>query len=264
MLLAIDVGNTNVVMGVFRGEKLEGTWRIATDVHKMADEYGVLLLNLLSHEMPGQVTIDDAILCSVVPPLVTTFEDLCQRYFGISPMVVDAGIKTGIRISMDNPREVGADRIVNAVAAHHLYGCPIIVIDFGTATTLDAVSQGGEYLGGAIAPGIGIAADALFQRASKLPRIELVLPKKAIGRNTVTAMQSGLLFGYIGLIESLVNRMRQEMGVKAKVVATGGLSRLFARATSVIDEVNLDLTLIGLHLIYDMNRASHRTAAEQS
>lgn len=261
MLLAIDIGNSNVVMGVFRGEELKGTWHVATDVHKTADEYGVLLLNFLSRHLSGRVAITDAILCSVVPPLIAVFKDLCQRYFKVSPIVVEAGVKTGIKISTDNPREVGADRIVNAVAAHHLYGCPVIVIDFGTATTLDAVSQEGEYLGGAIAPGIGIAADALFQRASKLPRIELVTPKKAIGRNTVSAMQSGLILGYIGLIEGLVSRIRQEMGGKVRVVATGGLSKLFARNTSVIEEVNPDLTLIGLRLIYEMNKASRAAEA---
>ncbi len=263
MLLAIDIGNTNVVMGVFLGDKLKGTWRIATDVHKTADEYAVLLLNLLSHEMPGKIAIDDAIMCSVVPPLVATFEDLCQRYFKVSPIMVEPGVKTGIKISMENPREVGADRIVNSVAAHQLYGSPIIVIDFGTATTFDVVSKDGEYVGGVIAPGIGIAAEALFQRASKLPRIELIAPKKAIGRSTISAMQSGLVFGYIGLVEGPVSRTRLAMGGTVKVIATGGLSGLFAQNTKVIEDVNPDLTLIGLRLIYEMNHSPQaRESAE--
>ena len=253
MLLAIDIGNTNIVVGVFDGEKLKATWRLGTDVHKLEDEYAALLLNLLSMKGLAFADIDDAIISSSVPPLVTVFEELCRRYFEATPMVVGPGIKTGVRISIENPREVGADRVVNAAAAHKLYGGPLIVIDFGTATTLDAVSEEGDYLGGAIAPGIVISSEALFEHAAKLPRVELVRPPKAIGRNSVSAMQSGIVFGYVGLIEGLVARMQKELGGTAKVIATGGLANIIASETGVVDAVDLDLTLVGLRLIYELN-----------
>jgi len=255
MLLAVDVGNTNMTIGIFDGSKLKATWRVATGVHRMPDEYASLLLSLFERQGIDASRITDAILCSVVPPLVGVFEEMCRRYLKVSPLVIEAGVKTGVRISMDNPREVGADRIVNAVAAHHLYGGAVIVIDLGTATTFDAVSEEGDYLGGAIAPGIAIATEALFARTAVLPRVELTHPKLAIGRNTVAAMQSGIVFGYAGLIEGVVARIREELGGKAKVVATGGYAELLARETPVIDEVNPDLTLIGLRLIYEMNKA---------
>jgi type III pantothenate kinase len=254
MLLAVDVGNTNITIGVFAGSKLKATWRVATGVHRMPDEYASLLLHLFERQGIDASKITDAILCSVVPPLAGVFEEMYRRYLKVSPLVIEAGVKTGVRISMDNPREVGADRIVNAVAAHHLYGGAVIVIDLGTATTFDAVSEEGDYLGGAIAPGIAIATEALFARTAVLPRVELTHPKRAIGRNTVAAMQSGIVFGYAGLIEGIVGRIREELGGKAKVVATGGYAELLARETPVIDEVNPDLTLIGLHLIYEMNK----------
>ena len=254
MLLAIDIGNTNIAFGVFEGEKMRATWNVANDIHKTADEYAVLLLSLLSRQNITSSDIDHAIICSVVPPLEPVFEELSKRYFGISPLIVGPGVKTGVRICTDNPREVGADRVANTAAAHRLYGGPVIVIDFGTATTVDAVSKEGEYLGGAIAPGIGISAEALFERASKLPRIELVAPQNAIGRNTETAMQSGVIFGYVGLIESLVHRIRQELGGKARVIATGGLADVIAKETKIVDAVNPDLTLVGLRLIHEMNR----------
>jgi len=253
MLLAIDIGNTNIVVGVFDGEKLKATWRLGTDVHKLEDEYAALLLNLLSMKGLAFTDIDDAIISSSVPPLVTVFEELCRRYFEVTPMVVGPGIKTGVRISIENPREVGADRVVNAAAAHKLYGGPLIVIDFGTATTLDAVSKEGDYLGGAIAPGIVISSEALFEHAAKLPRVELVRPPKAIGRNSVSAMQSGIVFGYVGLIEGIVARMQKELGGTAKVIATGGLANIIASETGVVDAVELDLTLVGLRLIYELN-----------
>jgi type III pantothenate kinase len=254
MLLAIDIGNTNIAFGIFDREKLCATWRVATDINKTADEYAVLLLNLLSRQDITSSDIDAAVIGSVVPPLEAVFEELSKRYFGSSPLIVGAGVKTGVRICTDNPREVGADRVANVAAAHRLYSGPAIVIDFGTATTLDAISEEGEYLGGAIAPGIGIAAEALFERASKLPRIELVAPQHAIGRNTVTAMQSGLIFGYVGLVESLVHRIRQELGGKARVIATGGLAEIIAKETNIVDTVNPHLTLEGLRLIHEMNR----------
>ena len=255
MLLAIDIGNTNITIGVFDGSKMKATWRVATGVHRMPDEYASLMLHLFGHEGIDASKITDVILCSVVPPLIGVFEDWCRRYLKVSPILVEAGVKTGVKISMENPREVGADRIVNAVAAHKLYGGAVIVIDLGTATTFDAVSKEGDYLGGAIAPGIAIATEALFDKTAALPRVELTHPKKAIGRNTVAAMQSGIVFGYAGLIEGVVARIKKELGGKAKVVATGGYAELLARETPAIDEVNPDLTLIGLRLIYEMNKA---------
>lgn len=254
MLLAIDIGNTNVVLGVFDGDKLKTTLRIASETHTMPDEYAAIMLYLLERQGIAALQITDAVLCSVVPPLVTTFEETCKHYFKTSPLVVGAGVKTGIRICMDNPKEVGADRIVNAVAANRLYKCQVIVIDLGTATTFDAVSENGDYLGGAIAPGIVIATEALFTRTAALPKVDLTYPKKAIGTNTIAAMQSGIVFGYVGLIEGIVNRIKKELGGKTKVVATGGYSKLLAQETSAIDVVNPDLTLVGLRLIYQMNR----------
>jgi len=254
MLLAVDIGNTDITLGVFEGEELHATWHMATGIHRMADEYAALLLNLLHHQGLDASDIKAIALCSVVPPLISTFDELFQRYFHLSPLVVGAGVKTGVRIRMDNPREVGADRIVNAAAAHHLYGGPVIITDLGTATTFDTVSKEGDYLGGAIAPGIITAAEVLFTRAAMLPRVELTRPKHAIGTNTIAAMQSGIIFGYVALIEGMVARIQQELGEKAKVVATGGCAELIARETAVIDVVNPDLTLIGLRLIYLMNK----------
>ena len=253
MLLAIDIGNTNIVIGVFEGEKLRATWRLGTDVHKLEDEYAGLFSNLWSLKGISFEDIDSAIIASSVPPLVTVFDELCKRYLGVTPMVVGPGVKTGVRIALENPREVGADRVVNAAAGHHLYGGPLIVIDFGTATTLDAVSEDGDYLGGAIAPGIGISAEALFREAAKLPRVELVRPPKAIGRNSVAAMQSGLIFGYVGLIEGIVARMQKELGGEAKVIATGGLADVIASEASVVDALEPNLTLIGLRLVHELN-----------
>jgi len=254
MLLAIDIGNTNIALGIFEGETLRATWNVSTDIDKTADEYAVLLLNLLPREGLNLSDIDHVSIACVVPPLLTIFEELSQRYFNISPLIVGPGVKTGVRICTDNPREVGADRVANAAAAHHLYSGPMILIDFGTATTLDVLSKEGDYLGGAIAPGILIAAEALFERASKLPRVELVPPEHAIGKNTVTTMQSGIIFGYVGLIESLVNRMNRELGQDAYVVATGGLAEIIAGQTKVVNTVNMHLTLIGLRLIHELNR----------
>jgi type III pantothenate kinase len=255
MLLVIDIGNTDITLGVFEDEKLHTTWRMATSIHRRADEYGTLLLNLLRHEGLDTSDIKEAALCCVVPTLIATFEELLQRYFHLSPLIVGAGVKTGVRIRMDNPKEVGADRIVNAAAAHHLYGGPIIIADLGTAATFDTVSREGDYLGGAIAPGIATGAEALFTRAAMLPRVELTHPKHAIGTNTITAIQSGIVFGYVGLIEGIVARIQQELGEKTKVIATGGYARLIAKETIVINEVNPNLTLIGLRLIQLMNKA---------
>jgi type III pantothenate kinase len=220
----------------------------------MPDEYASLLLNLFDRQGIDTSQVKGAILCSVVPTLIGVFEEVCRRYLKVLPLVVESGVKTGVKICLDNPREVGADRVVNAVAAHQMYGGSVIVIDLGTATTFDAVSEDGDYLGGAIAPGIAIATEALFTRTAALPRVELTHPKRAVGRNTVAAMQSGIVFGYAGLIEGIVARIQQEMGGKAKVVATGGYAELLARETPVIEVVNPDLTLVGLRLIYEMNK----------
>lgn len=253
MLLAIDIGNTNIVLGAYEGDKLIASWRTATAVHRMADEYAMLVNSFFTYRGLSLNGVSQAVICSSVPTLTTTFEEFLQRYPGVKPLLVGPGIKTGIRILYENPREVGADRIANAVAAHRLYGGSSIVVDFGTATTLDAVSGEGEYLGGAIAPGIGIAAEALFQRAARLYRVELVRPRTAIGRTTVTSMQSGILFGYVALIEGLIVRFKQEMG-PARVIATGGLAEIVAKETSAIEVVDQGLTLEGLRLIFEMNQ----------
>ena len=255
MLIAFDIGNTNITVGVFEEEKLLATWRIATDVHKMPDEYAVILLNLLAHRDLAVSDIKEAILLSSVPPLVTAFEELCHRYFGVTPRVVGPGIKTGVRILYDNPREVGPDRVADAVAAFRLYGGPVIVVDCGTGTVFDAVSRDGDYLGGAIAPGIVIAAEALFEKAARLYKVELVRPKQAIGRSTVTSIQSGIIFGYVGLIEGIVARMKEELGSDAKVIGTGGYAEILCKETEVFDTVDPDLTLHGLRIIHEMNRA---------
>jgi type III pantothenate kinase len=255
MLLAIDIGNTDTKLGAFEDTKLRATWHMATNIHRTADEYAAILLNLMHHQKLDTTDITAAAICSVVPPLITTYEDLFQHYFKLTPLVIGAGVKTGVSIHMDNPREVGADRVVNAAAAHHLYGGPVIVTDMGTATTFDIVSKEGCYQGGSIAPGINTAAETLFIKAAMLPRVELIHPKHAIGTSTVTAMQSGIVLGYVSLIEGMITRIQQELGEKARVVATGGWSTIIAKETKVFDVVNPDLTLIGLRLIYLMNRS---------
>ena len=254
MLLAIDIGNTTVTCGAFQGEKLVATWRMSTALHRTPDEYANLMLSLMDRRGVNRSEIKDIAICSVVPPLLLVFDEVCKQSLKKAPLIVEAGVKTGRRIDMDNPREVGPDRIVNAVAAHQLYGGPLIVLDMGTATTFDVVSRNGDYIGGAIAPGIHIATEALFTRTAMLPRIELSIPKKTIGKNTVSAMQSGVVFGYVGLIEGLVSRIQLELGEKAKVIATGGFTTLIAQATTIIDVINPDLTLIGLRIIYNLNR----------
>jgi type III pantothenate kinase len=254
MLLAIDIGNTETTVGVFDGEKKKAAFQITTSIHRTADEAAVMIISILRNRGLEASDIKEVALCSVVPPLTIIFDDMIKRYFNVSPLIVTVGIKTGIRICMDNPREVGADRIVDAIAAHRLYGGPVIIVDMGTATTFEVVSRNGDYLGGAIAPGIMSSSEALFQRAAMLPRIELAPPGKVIGTNTIDAMKSGVVYGYVGLVEGMVQRIQKELGARVKVVATGGFSGLIARETSVIDEVNPDLTLIGLRLVYHMNR----------
>jgi len=253
VLLAIDIGNTNITLGVYDGESLAATWRISTDANKQADEYAVLFNGLLqTRGMPDSV-ITEIVICSVVPPLTGVFEEFCQKQFGLRPLVVGMGVKTGMRILYENPRDVGADRVADAVAAYQKYGGPVIVVDLGTATVFDAISKDGEYLGGAIAPGIGVAAEALVARASKLTRVELEAPPNAIGRTSPASMQSGLIYGYVGLIEGLVARFKRELGGGAKVVGTGGLAAIMAGETDVMDTVDPDLTLEGLKLIHEMN-----------
>jgi type III pantothenate kinase len=250
----LDIGNTNVTVGVFEDASLRATWRFSTDLGKLPDEYGILMLNLLAQEGITPETIDGAVMACVVPDLEHVFEGVCRRYFKTRPLVVGTGVRTGLRVLYDAPRDVGADRVADAVAAIRSYGSPLIVVDMGTATVFDAIGEDGEYVGGALAPGLGIAAEALFQRAAKLYRVELSRPASAIGRNTVAAMQSGILFGYVGLVEGIVARFREELGGQAKVIATGGFAEVIARETNAIDAVNMDLTLDGLRLIYDMNR----------
>jgi len=254
MLLAIDIGNTNVKLGIFDGDRLKATWNLATGIHRTSDEYGGVVLNLMELKKVSPSKVTGVVLCGVVPPLLYTFVELCREYLNTKPLVVEAGVKTGMRIRLDNPREVGPDRVVNAVAAQNLYGKPLIIIDLGTATTFDVVSKEGDYLGGVIAPGIIIATEALFTRTAALPRIELIHPKQVIGRNTISAMQSGIIFGYIELIEGMIRRIEQELGSKAKVVATGGQAYHFAEEIAAIDVINPDLTLTGLRLIYEMNK----------
>ncbi len=254
MLLAIDIGNTNITVGMFQGDELKATWRLATGVHRMPDEYAVILLNLLRHEGVDIADVTKGALSCVVPPLVTTFNELFEKYFNIQPLIIGPGIKTGIRIRYDNPRELGGDRISNAAGALSLYSSPIIVVVMGTATAFDTLSKEGDYLGGAVAPGLAISAEALYTRTAALPRVELVRPARAIGANTVAAMQSGIIFGYAGLIDGIVTRIQEELGEKATVVATGGYSSIIAKETKVIDKVNQDLTLIGIKTIHAMNR----------
>jgi type III pantothenate kinase len=257
MLLAIEVGNTNTVLGLYEGHKLVADWRMYTVHDRMADEWAALLITLAGNRGYTLEDIDAAVCSSVVPPVTTAVREMVQDYLHTDLLLVEPGTKTGVRVMVDNPREVGADRIVNTLAAHVRYGGPAIVVDFGSATTFDVVSSEGEYLGGAIAPGIGIASEALFRRTAQLRRIELVAPKSSIGKNTVHAMQSGVVLGYISLVEGMVVRIRRdmgEMGDKAKVIATGGLSRLIAANTDCIDIVDLNLTLDGLRMIYDLNK----------
>lgn len=254
MLLAIDIGNTNITLGLYDGETLGPRWRLATDHDRMPDEYGITLINLFQHAGLSPKDIDGIALASVVPPLTGTFEEACEKYVGHAPLVVDAGVKTGVRVKYDDPKQVGADRVVDAAAVHKLYGGPACSVDFGTATTFDAISAEGDYLGGAIAPGIGIAAEALFQRAAKLPRVDLHRPPSPIGRNTVHSIQSGLLFGYVGLVEGMVARFRAELGPKMKVIGTGGLAEVIAKETKVIEIIAPWLTLDGLRLVWELNR----------
>ncbi len=257
MLLASDIGNTQIAFGVYEEERLLADWRISTQAQRTADEYAVLLESLLAQKKLSLKDIDGGIISCVVPPLLAIFLEMYRSHAGVEPLVVGPGIKTGLNIHYDEPRDVGADRVAGAVAARHYYGKPAIIIDFSTtATAFDALSAKGDYLGGAITPGITLAAEALFRQAARLPRVELVRPKEAIGKNTPASIQSGLTYGYIGLVEGMIVRFQRELGGGAKVIATGGLAHLIAKDILAIEAIDPDLTLKGLKLIYDLNRSA--------
>lgn len=257
MILVIDVGNTNIVLGIYEEKKLVNFWRVKTDAEKTSDEYGMIISQLFASQDYKFSDIEAVVISSVVPPIMYALDHMARKYFGKDPLIVGPGIKTGINIKLDNPKEVGADRIVNAVAAYEMYGGPLIIVDFGTATTYCAVSKNGEYLGGAISPGVRISMDALFQRTAKLPRVELIKPGAVICKNTINSIQSGVIYGYVGQVDYIVRRMKKELGEPGtKVVATGGLSKLIASESETIDTVNGLLTLEGLRIIYERNRES--------
>ncbi|MBR2916014.1 MAG: type III pantothenate kinase [Clostridia bacterium] len=255
MILAIDVGNTNIVVALFDGAELKNSWRISTDKNKTSDEIGITLCQLTEHSGIDNSQIEDVIISSVVPPIMHSLCNAIRKYIKCEPMVVGPGVKTGLNIKYDNPKEVGADRIVNAVAGVHKYGKPLILVDFGTATTFCAIDENGDYLGGVIAPGVKVSMNALFERAAKLPRVEIKKPQTAIGRNTISSMQSGAVYGQAGQVDRIVSKIKEELGTKdCKVVATGGLSVLIAPESETIDVVDKTLTLDGLRIIYEMNK----------
>jgi type III pantothenate kinase len=256
LIFVFDVGNTNIVLGVYDGEELKHHWRIETNRNKTEDEYGMIVKSLFDHVNLSFSNIDGIIISSVVPPIMFALERMCQKYFHHKPLVVGPGIKTGLNIKYENPREVGADRIVNAVAAIHEYGGPLIIVDFGTATTYCYINADKQYMGGAIAPGVNISTEALYSKAAKLPRIEIARPEHIVGKNTVAAMQSGIVYGYVGQVEGIVKRMKDQSDENPLVIATGGLANLIAQESNMIDIVDPFLTLKGLQLIYKRNRES--------
>lgn len=255
MLLCVDIGNTNITLGLYDGDVLGARWRLATVYERMPDEYGIQLLDLFQHQNIALTELDGAIVASVVPPLTEKWVQVCETYLNLTPLIVSAQMNIGIRILYEEPGFVGADRIVDAVAAYRIYGGPACIVDFGTATTFDAITVNGDYLGGAITPGINIAAEALFQRTAKLPRIELAHPPSAIGRNTAHSMQAGLLLGYTAMVEGMVKRFADELGPSMKVIATGGLAEKIAQETDIFDHIAPWLTLDGLRMLYEMNRS---------
>jgi type III pantothenate kinase len=256
-LLVVDVGNTNIVLGIYRGNELVSSWRLATARERTADEYGILAKQLISDSIHEPLA--GAIVSSVVPPLNQSVTWMLEKYFGVSAFFVEPGVKTGIAIKVDNPQEVGADRIVNCVAAHDAYGGPTVIVDFGTATTFDVVTSDAEYIGGVIAPGLTISAEALFARAARLPRVDIRRPATVIGTNTIVNMQSGIYFGYLALVDGILTRIKGEVKGVRRVVATGGLASLFAEDSEHIDEVDSELTLKGLKIIHDRNRTPRRS-----
>lgn len=259
MILTLDIGNTNIKTALFEGMEMKQYWRISSDRNRSSDEYGIVLMNLLAHNGIDRSAIEGIMMSSVVPQINFTIEHMCRNYFGMDPLKIEPGVKTGINIKYENPRELGSDRIANAVAAYELYGGPCITVDFGTATSFGAISARGEFLGGAICPGLKLAAEALTERAAKLPRFELVKPENVIGRNTVTNMQSGIVYGYIGQVNYLIDRLKREMDVpNVKVIATGGLAVLVAGESNAIDVMDGLLTLKGLCLIYEKNAHADR------
>lgn len=258
MILVVDVGNTNIVIGLYRNNKLVVDWRLSTDLKRTADEFGIQVIQLFVSQGISHDEVEGVIISSVVPSIMYSLEHMIIKYFNIKPIVVGPGVKTGINIKYDNPKEVGADRIVNAVAAHENYKRSLIIIDFGTATTYCAVRENGDYLGGAICPGIKISADALYEKAAKLPRVELIKPGSVICKNTISSMQAGIIYGYIGQVDYIVSKMKKEMkniGEKSPIViATGGLAKLIAEESKTIDKVDATLTLDGLRIIYEKNK----------
>ncbi|MGM0471476.1 MAG: type III pantothenate kinase [Bacillota bacterium] len=254
MILAIDVGNTNTVLGVFENKDLIVDWRVATEKDKTADEYGMLLFDLFNYNQLEVNEVERIIISCVVPAVVTALEEVAVKYFGVDPLIVGPGIKTGVNVQMENPKEVGADRIVNGVAAYNLYGGPAIVVDFGTATTVELISKSGDYLGGAIAPGIDISMEALFDYADKLPKIELEKPESVVGKNTVDSLKSGIIYGAIGQIDGIVRSIKEEISEEPIVIATGGLAELISNQSEEIDRIDPLLTLQGLSLIAELNK----------